>query len=39
MCNNDWSEYNSAKLFYKSCGFDVKPIFNINIFKKKNEKY
>ena len=35
MCNNDWSEYNSAKSFYKSCGHDVKPIYNINIFKKK----
>uniref|UniRef100_A0A6C0BUL5 Uncharacterized protein n=1 Tax=viral metagenome TaxID=1070528 RepID=A0A6C0BUL5_9ZZZZ len=35
MCEKDWSDYKTAKAFYKSCGNDTSAKYDIADFKKK----
>lgn len=38
MCDKDWSEFKSAKAYYKACGDNGIAIYDINDFKKKLSK-
>jgi hypothetical protein len=38
MCEKDWSDYKTAKAFYKSCGDKEPPKYDIADFKKKMSK-
>jgi len=32
-CDKEWSDFNTAKSFYKNCGFNTTPNFDIKAFK------
>jgi len=38
MCDKDWSEFSSAKTYYKSCGDNRPDKYDINDFKKNMKK-